>query len=53
MDNREFWDRAKPLIKATNMTQKQFADYLGISFNTFRNWIQYKRIPDLESANFI
>jgi transcriptional regulator with XRE-family HTH domain len=50
MYNDSFWLRAKPLIKAINMTQKQFADYLGVPFNTFKNWIQYNRIPDFPTT---
>jgi len=53
MDNDTFWGRAKPLIKAHSMTQKQFADYLGFSHHTIRNWIYNKRVPDLSAANAI
>jgi transcriptional regulator with XRE-family HTH domain len=53
MEYKCFWDRVKPLIKAVNMTQEQFAVHLGINFNTLRNWIHYKRIPDLSTANDI
>ena len=50
MNNNTFWGRAKPLIKALNMTQKQFADYLGYSYNTLKGWIQFNRVPDLSAA---
>ena len=50
MDYINFWKRTKPLIKAHKMTQKQFAEHMGISFHTFRGWIQHNRIPDLASA---
>ena len=45
-----FWKRVKPLIKAHRMTQKQFAEYIGISPNTFKSWIKYERIPDTGTA---
>ena len=50
MDNNSFWGRAKPLIKAHKMTHKQFAEYMGISLNTFKSWIRYERIPDTGTA---
>ena len=45
-----FWGRVKPLIKAHKMTQKQFAEYRGISLNTLYGWIRYERIPDTSTA---
>ena len=45
-----FWGRAKPLIKALNMTQQQFADYLGISYYTLRGWIYHERTPEILAA---
>jgi len=50
MDNNAFWGRVKPLIKAHKMTQKQFAEHIGISADTFSGWIRYKRIPDTGTA---
>ena len=50
MDGKTFWGRAKPLIKAHHMTYKQFAEYLGISLNTFYGWIKYERIPHISTA---
>ena len=35
------------------MTQRQFAEHLGISYNTVRNWIHYNRVPALTDANNI
>ena len=32
------------------MTQKQFAEYMGISVNTLSGWIRHKRIPDTSTA---
>ena len=32
------------------MTQKQFAEYMGISAHTFSGWIRHKRIPDTGTA---
>ena len=50
MNNNTFWGRAKPLIKALNMTQKQFAGHLGFSHHTVRNWIYCDRLPELSAA---
>ena len=50
MDGKMFWKRAKPLIKAHNMTQRQFAERLGISFNTLQGWIKYERVPETSMA---
>jgi len=50
MDNNTFWERVKPLIKAHKMTRKQFAEYIGVSPNTFNGWIKYSRIPDTSTA---
>ena len=50
MDNNSFWGRVVPLVKAHKMTHRQFAEYIGISPNTFSNWIRYKRIPDTGTA---
>ena len=50
MDKDTFWGRAKPLIKAHNMTQRQFAEHMGFSPHTVRNWIYYDRVPELSAA---
>jgi len=50
MNNDSFWGRVKPLIKAHKMTHKQFADYMGISMNTFNGWVRHQRIPDTATA---
>jgi transcriptional regulator with XRE-family HTH domain len=50
MDNNSFWGRVKPLLKAHKMTQKQLAEYMGISINTLQSWIKYDRVPDSSTA---
>ena len=45
-----FWEQIKKLIKAHKITQKKFADYIGINYNTFKNWMCYGIIPDVYSA---
>ena len=50
MDGKTFWERAKPLIRAQNMTYKQYAEYLGISVNTLYGWIKHERVPELSMA---
>ena len=50
MEKDNFWGRVKPLIKAHKMTQKQFAEYLGVPVHTLYGWIKYDRIPDTSTA---
>ena len=50
MKENTFWGRARPLIKALNMTQKQFADHVGISFSTLKGWMFHDRVPELSAA---
>ena len=50
MEKNTFWVRAKPLIKAHNMTQRQFAAYMGISINTLESWIKFDRVPETSTA---
>ena len=50
MVNNTFWGRVKPLIKAHHMTQKQCAEYIGVSHSTFTGWIRYGRVPDTQTA---
>ena len=42
-----FWERVKRLLKAHKMSQKQFAEHMGISINTLQGWIYHKRIPHI------
>ena len=32
------------------MTQRQFAERLGISFDTFKGWIRFERVPETSMA---
>ena len=50
MENNTFWGRAKPLIKAHKLTQQQFADFLGVPFNTLKTWMLRDRIPEIRGA---
>ena len=50
MDTVAFWERVKTLIAAHNINQIQFAAHIGMPINTFRGWLHYKRIPDLQTA---
>ena len=45
-----FWNRVKFLIKTHKTTQEKIAVYIDIPFRTFRNWIYYKRAPDIGTA---
>ena len=46
----DFWIRVKRLIKAHKMSQKAFAQYIGISIKTFTGWIYRNCIPDASRA---
>ena len=46
----DFWTRAKRLIKAHKLTQKEFAEYADIPINTFWGWINRNCIPDAARA---
>ena len=50
MDTKAFWERVKSLIAAHNINQRQFAAHIGMPINTFRGWLHYRRIPDLQTA---
>ena len=41
-----FWERVKKLIRAHKITQEKFAAYIGVSFNTFKSWLRFNRIPN-------
>jgi transcriptional regulator with XRE-family HTH domain len=45
-----FWERAKILIRAHKISQEKFAAYVGVSFGTFKHWICYGLLPDVETA---
>ena len=45
-----FWARAKRLIKAHKLSQKDFAEYVGIPISTFWGWIHRNCIPDATRA---
>ena len=44
------WVRTKKLIKSHKITQEKFAKYAGINFYTFRNWLHYGILPDINSG---
>jgi len=50
MNNNTFWGRAKPLIKAHNLSQKQFADRMKIPYGTLKTWLFQNRTPDIDAA---
>ena len=50
MDVASFWNRVKLLVSAHKITQAEFAAHIGMPLSTFRKWLHYKRIPDLQSA---
>jgi len=40
-----FWTRTLELIKAHKLSRAKFAAHIGVSYDTFRNWIYRNRIP--------
>lgn len=52
MDN-NFWNITKALIKERGLTQKEFAESLNISLNTFQGWISKEVLPDVLIAKKI
>jgi len=45
-----FWNRVNRLLKAHRISQKQFAEYMGMPPGTFKSWIYRNDIPDAKSA---
>jgi len=50
METKSFWQRVKVLIKAHNINQKKFAEYIGLPVSTLKGWIHHNRIPDIGTA---
>ena len=50
MDIFEFWNRIKLLAREKGTTQKRLAEYIGLPYNTFRNWMYLGIIPSLDYA---
>jgi len=45
-----FWTRVNSLLKAHKISQKQFAEYMGMPAGTFKSWMYRNDIPDAKSA---
>ena len=45
-----FWMRVQRLLKLHNITQEEFAEMIGVSYNTLRGWIYHKRVPNVIKA---
>ena len=45
-----FWERAKILIRVHKVSQKNFAEHVGVSYGTLKDWICYGVIPDAGTA---
>ena len=41
-----FWIRVKKLIRANKISQEKFAASIDLSYNTFKSWLSFNRIPD-------
>lgn len=45
-----FWNRVKEELEFKGISQKEFANLLGLNVQSFRNSISLNRLPDLELA---
>ena len=50
LDIEDFWEREKYLVKTHKTSQEKIADLMGMPYNTLRNWIHYKRMPDARTV---
>ena len=50
MTTKAFWNRVKKMIKAHNMTQKEFAQQLDMPLSTFQGMMHHNRVPVLDIA---
>ncbi|WP_407432520.1 helix-turn-helix domain-containing protein [Methanobrevibacter sp.] len=50
MENLDFWNRVKALIKENKITQEMLANKAGISFNNLKQQIFYNRYPTADEA---
>ena len=48
-----FWERTKKLIRAHNISQKDLAAHIGISYSSFRYCLCYGSYPDVKTAHDI
>lgn len=45
-----FWNRIDYLLKAHKLKHREFAEQIGISYGTYRNWRYKNHYPDLFTA---
>lgn len=50
MDNTDFWNRVKELMKEQKINQESLCSSINISIGTMRGWITHSRLPDAEQA---
>ena len=50
MDDLDFWDRVKILIKQNKTTQENLANSANMNFSNMKQQIFYKRLPDAAQA---
>lgn len=46
MNEENFWNRVKALLKQNKLTQENLAEKAGLNFNNLKQQIFYNRIPD-------
>ena len=50
MNTNEFWRRVKAQMKAHNISQKRFAEYIEVPLSTFYSWSKYNRSVEVGTA---
>ena len=50
MNNNEYWDRVKCLLKTQNKSQKELCEITGLNLGSFKGWLVKERLPDAEDS---
>lgn len=48
MNNEDFWNRVKILIKRNGWTQRQFSESIGLQATSIERYINRNTLPDVE-----
>lgn len=53
MENQDFWDRVKILMKSRSLTQTDLSEKIHVTVPVIKNWIYRSILPDAEKAALI
>ena len=53
MDAEHFWSKVKTILSDQGKNQEWLCEQTGIVIGTLRNWIYYKRLPNLDDGTRI